>query len=123
MARFEHLLFVCTHERDADSSKPSCGRRGGKELLAALKEEVVAHKLKGRVRVVASGCLDFCSKGCALVALRAPSDDPNHSPAAESWYTHLTARDASGVFRAQVLANQQDQAHLEITRQLESTKR
>jgi (2Fe-2S) ferredoxin len=84
---------------------------------------VVAHKLKGRVRVVASGCLDFCSKGCALVALRAPSDDPNHSPAAESWYTHLTARDASGVFRAQVLANQQDQAHLEITRQLESTKR
>ena len=123
MARFEHLLFVCTHERDADSSKPSCGRRGGKELLKNLKDEVVAHNLKGRVRVVSSGCLDFCSKGCALVALRAPSDDANHSPPGESWYTHLTAEDAGDVFAKQVLANDQQKAHLETTRQILSTKR
>ncbi len=128
MARFEHLLFVCTHEREAASGKQSCGGRGAQKLLAALKDEVSSHKLKGRVRVVQSGCLNLCSKGCAVVALRAPqqqmsADGANHSPPAESWYTHLDAEDAPALFATQVLQNGQYEAHLEVMTDVESIKR
>lgn len=122
MARFEHLMFVCTHEREPGTDKPSCGRRGSQALLSALKDEVSAHKLKGRVRVVSSGCLNLCGKGCAMVAFRAPSEDANHSPSSETWYTHLAADDAAGVFSAQVLQNGQDAAHLETTRDVQSRR-
>lgn len=121
MARFEHLLFVCTHARDASSDKKSCSQRGSLELLACLKEEVSAHKLKGRVRVVSSGCLGLCSRGCAVLALRAPSGDTNHSPPAESWYTRLDSSDAASLFAAQVLHNGSDDAHLEVMAEAVST--
>lgn len=107
MARFEHLMFVCTHERDAQSGKASCAGRGSKELHAALQNEVREAKLKGRVRVVSSGCLGLCSKGCAVLALRAPNapSGAKDSPPTETWYTHLAVTDAPALFAAQVLHN------------------
>lgn len=61
-----HLL-VCTNVREPGSPKPSCGRHGGVELREALKREVKERGLKGRVKVTASGCLDYCpAEGVAL---------------------------------------------------------
>jgi (2Fe-2S) ferredoxin len=106
MARFEHLLFVCTNSREAQSPgsagspgspKPSCAARGGEALLARLKELTREHRLQGKVRVTRSGCLDYCSKGCALVAFSADA------PAAQTWYTHVTAADAEALFNSHVL--------------------
>lgn len=100
MSRFEHLLFVCTNSRDANHKLGSCQAEGGEELLNRLKELTVEHKLKGKVRVTRSGCLDFCAKGCAVLAL---SKD---GPARETWYTNVAPADADELFKSHVLNNQ-----------------
>lgn len=60
---YQRTVFVCTHSRE--DGKTSCGNpgRGGVELLAKLKDAVAAAGLKGNVRVMKSGCMDFCEKG------------------------------------------------------------
>lgn len=97
MARFKHIVFVCTNERDAEDSRGSCKARGGEALVDRLKELVAQHKLKGKVRVTRSGCLDYCAKGCALVAYSAAE------PAPETWYTHVTPADADALFESHIL--------------------
>ena len=94
-ARFEHLFFVCTHSRPAEGGKRSCGAEGD-ALLARMKAWVDEHKLKGRVRVVRSGCLDLCSRGCAVVALAAAA------PAPQAWYTRLSPDDADALMAQHV---------------------
>jgi (2Fe-2S) ferredoxin len=88
MARFKHLVLVCTNERDASDAKRDCKARGGQQLLDALKEQVQKNGLKGKVRVVRSGCLDFCAKGCAAVVFSEGGQER------ETWYTGLTPEDA-----------------------------
>lgn len=123
MARFEHTVFVCTHERPQDSGKASCGGQGSKDLLERLRAEVKAHGLKGRVRVTSSGCLDLCARGCVAVAFRAPTADGSNAVAQETWYSRLTADDAEELFAEQVLKNGQYERHVEPTRSLTSAPR
>jgi (2Fe-2S) ferredoxin len=61
---YEAIVFVCTNARGQDG-RVSCagGGRCGAKLRDLLKEEAAARGLKGRVRVSASGCLDFCEEG------------------------------------------------------------
>lgn len=61
---FKRTLFVCTNAREG-GERPSCAGAGrdGLEVLEALKAEVKARGLKGRVRVARSGCLDLCEQG------------------------------------------------------------
>lgn len=61
---FKRTLFVCTHARE-DGERPSCAAPGrdGFKVLEALKAEVKARGLKGKVRVSRSGCLDLCEQG------------------------------------------------------------
>ncbi|OGS39491.1 MAG: hypothetical protein A2506_02735 [Elusimicrobia bacterium RIFOXYD12_FULL_66_9] len=56
-------VFVCTHTRD--DGRVSCADpgRSGLEVCAALKDEAAKSGLKGRVRVVRSGCLGLCEHG------------------------------------------------------------
>ncbi len=60
---YRKTVFVCVNTR-ADG-RLACGNpgRGGLELCAALQQEVKAKGLKGKVRVVRSGCLDLCAQG------------------------------------------------------------
>lgn len=97
MARFRHLVFVCTNERAADDPRGSCKQRGARELLSRLKELGHAHGLKRQVRVTSSGCLDLCAKGCAAVAFS------SEGAARETWYTQLTAQDADRLFESHIL--------------------
>ena len=97
MARYEHVLFVCTNERDPDDPRGSCTARGGVELLGRLKALTHEHGLKGKVRATASGCLDMCGSGCAVAVF---SQD---APAAQTWYAHVTPDDAEELFRNHVL--------------------
>lgn len=81
---FKRTLFVCTNAREG-AERPSCAAagRGGMELLEALKAEVKARGLKGKVRVARSGCLDLCERG------------PNAFLYPEgTWYHGLSAADA-----------------------------
>lgn len=100
MARFKHMLFVCTNERDPSDPRGDCKARGGEELLGRLKELVAENKLKGKVRVTKSGCLDYCAKGCAVAAFS--SVKPN----GETWYTRVRAEDAEELFKSHILQEQ-----------------
>lgn len=60
---YRKTVFVCTHARE--DGRVSCADpgRGGLEVCAALKDETKKAGLKGRVRVVRSGCLGLCEHG------------------------------------------------------------
>lgn len=110
MSRFKHMMFVCTRTRDADDKKGSCGRRGSEDLLDRLKELTKEHKMKGKVRVTSSGCLDYCEKGCAVAVFSSPE---GRSAPTETWYTHLKAKDADRLFEEHVLKNGRFEEHVE----------
>jgi len=60
---YKKTAFVCTNSRD--DGRVACGNpgRGGLELYESLKHAVKEKGLKGKVRVVRSGCLDLCAQG------------------------------------------------------------
>jgi len=97
MARFEHLVFVCVNEREADNPKGCCHAKGAAEVLDRLRELTHTHGLKGKVRVTSSGCLNLCKKGVAVVVFSAVA------PAGESWYTGVTPEQAEALFRRHIL--------------------
>lgn len=107
MSRFDHIVFVCTKERDRDDAKGSCFHNGGPKLLDRMKELTKEHKLKGRVRVTSSGCLDYCAKGCAVAIFSAGE------PAPETWYTRLSAHDAEELFEKHILDGERFEKHVE----------
>lgn len=108
MARFDHIVFVCTKERDKDDAKGSCYHRGSPELLERMKKLTKEHKLKGRVRVTSAGCLDYCAKGCAVAIFSAGK------PAPETWYTRLTPDDAEELFETHVLEGKRLEERVEL---------
>ena len=61
-----HVL-VCTNEREPSHPRPSCGPRGGTELLAWFQEAIRRHKLNVEIRANRSGCLDACEAGPSVV--------------------------------------------------------
>jgi (2Fe-2S) ferredoxin len=97
VARYQHLVFVCTNERDPSDPRGSCTARGSAAILDRLKELTHEHKLKGRVRVTQSGCLDYCAKGCTVAVF---SRDPRLR---ETWYTRVTPADAEELFNSHIL--------------------
>lgn len=68
---YKRVLFICTHKRE---NEPACanverGENSGLLLAEELKNELKARGLNGKLRVVKSGCLDFCSAGPALMVV------------------------------------------------------
>ena len=100
MARFRHLVFVCTNDRDPGDPRGSCTARGSAAILDRLKELTHEHKLKGKVRVTSSGCLDYCAKGCTVAVF---SEDPSIR---ETWYTRVTPADADELFQKHILGGE-----------------
>lgn len=100
MARYRHLLLVCTHDRDASDPRGSCAARGSRELLGQLKGLAHEHGEVETVRATASGCLGMCKRGCAVAVF---SEDV---PAAETWYCHVTPDDAEALFEGHVLGGE-----------------
>ncbi|HEY1813145.1 MAG TPA: (2Fe-2S) ferredoxin domain-containing protein [Kofleriaceae bacterium] len=75
----ERHLFVCTNE--IASGKPACGRGGGRDLLAAVQQELL--RRGATARVTGCNCLGPCFDGPNAVVY----------PDAV-WYGGLTAADA-----------------------------
>ncbi len=63
---YRKIIFVCTHQR-AEGERVCCANRGGAELRDALKAMVKARRLKGKIRVSQSGCMDQCEKGANIM--------------------------------------------------------
>lgn len=97
MARFAHLIFVCTHRRDPQDPRGDCTGRGSDALLRALKACAARKPAASRVRVVSCGCLNLCAQGCAVVVFSAPGCGP-----AETWYCRLDAASAADMFACHI---------------------
>lgn len=59
---YDTHIFVCENVRK-EGERVSCGRRGGAELRALLKDRVKQELPGRRIRVNMSGCLDRCEEG------------------------------------------------------------
>ena len=59
---YKRVIYVCTNVREEDG-RPACGLRGSEAICLALKDEVKKRGLKGKIRAMKSGCMDFCEQG------------------------------------------------------------
>lgn len=64
---YERHLFICTNRRPDSAPRPSCAARGSEAIRDAFKKELAARGLHQRIRANASGCLDGCESGPAVV--------------------------------------------------------
>jgi (2Fe-2S) ferredoxin len=67
---YEHHIFFCQNQRDADAKRPSCGAHGGDHARDYVKRKIKSLGLAapGKVRVNQAGCLERCEEGpCAVV--------------------------------------------------------
>ena len=55
--KYDKHIFICTNDRGDNSTRQSCGRRGGLEIRKEFVRLVNEHGLKGKVRANKSGCL------------------------------------------------------------------
>jgi len=68
MAMPEKYVFVCLNQRPAGHPKGSCLDRGADVVFDALREEQ-GKRLLTNVKVVASGCVEGCLAGPAMVVV------------------------------------------------------
>lgn len=64
---FAKHIFVCTNRRPDGVPKGCCASKGSEDIRLAFKKELDARGIKGDIRANASGCLDACEKGVAVV--------------------------------------------------------
>ena len=65
--RYERHVFVCENRRPAGHPRGCCASRGGSSVKEALKAELQARGLQGRIRANSAGCLDACEQGPSMV--------------------------------------------------------
>ena len=68
MAMPEKYVFVCLNQRPAGHPKGSCLDRGAADVFNALREEQ-GRRLLTNVKVVATGCMEGCLAGPALLVV------------------------------------------------------
>lgn len=62
---FDHHVFICTNKK---TGKPCCADRDAEKIRNDLKNWSKSDpSWSGRIRINASGCLDRCSEGVAMV--------------------------------------------------------
>lgn len=72
MPHRDRYLFICTNRRPFGHPKGSCATSGSEPLVEALKSALAKQGVPTRVRACASGCLDLCEIGAAIV------QEPDH---------------------------------------------
>jgi (2Fe-2S) ferredoxin len=82
MAQPQRYVFVCLNQRPAGHPKGSCLDRGAAGVFEALREEQ-GRRLLTSVKVVATGCMEACPAGPALLVV------PDNV-----WYGGVTEADA-----------------------------
>jgi (2Fe-2S) ferredoxin len=65
--RFEHHVFICENLRPEQDVRGSCAAKGSPAIREAMKKEIKARGLRGKVRANQSGCLDACEFGPSIV--------------------------------------------------------
>jgi (2Fe-2S) ferredoxin len=90
-------LHVCINNRNGESK--SCAFDGSEEIVEELRKVTKERNLKGKVRVVRSGCLDVCAFG------------PNMMIWPEGlWYMKVTKEDVPQIIEKYLTLEAADQA-------------
>jgi (2Fe-2S) ferredoxin len=64
----KRYLFVCTNRRPDGHPKGSCAEKGSEDIVPRLKEALAKRGVaKDIVRACATGCLDLCESGVAVL--------------------------------------------------------
>ncbi|MBK8913480.1 MAG: (2Fe-2S) ferredoxin domain-containing protein [Phycisphaerales bacterium] len=88
MPKYERHVFICGNERPDGHPRGSCTARGCAAVRDALKAELRAAGLSGRIRTNHAGCLDQCEHGPTIVVY------PE-----QTWYGFVRPEDASEIVR------------------------
>lgn len=64
------LVLICHNARPPDAPKSSCGPHGAEALRAWLKKRLQEDGRWGPIRVVHTGCLDYCPHAGVCVAIQ-----------------------------------------------------
>ena len=67
MSRFQRHVFVCVHERPADSPKGCCASKGAGQVVSELKGRLFDRGLNTVVRANETSCLSQCMQGVSMV--------------------------------------------------------
>lgn len=96
MSYYQHHVFVCCNQRDADAERPCCAGRDSQALRDYAKQRIKALGLNGagRVRINQSGCLDRCEEGPVMVVY------PE-----ETWYCYLDEEDVDEIIESHLKNN------------------
>jgi (2Fe-2S) ferredoxin len=90
------LVLVCVHSREGEE-RPCCHAGGGAVIRERLKALVKERKLRGRIRVSGTGCLDRCAKGPNVMVF------PNNL-----WYSGVGEGDVEAIMDEVVTSLQRD---------------
>ncbi len=103
----ERYVFVCLNQRPEGHPKGSCLDRGAAQVFEALREEQ-GRRLLTNVKVVATGCMEGCLAGPALLVV------PDNV-----WYGGVTEADVPELVERHILKGEfverlmlPDQQHL-----------
>ena len=67
--RWSGAILICTHERDSNVSRASCGEARGSELRKWFRDRLRKVGMLDRVLPIRTGCLGVCSSAGLTVAL------------------------------------------------------
>ena len=92
MSIYERHVFVCVNEREASDPRGCCAAKDAAAVRSRLKELAHDARLRGRIRINSTGCLDQCAHGVTIVVY----------PEAV-WYGNVTINDVDELFHEHVL--------------------
>lgn len=89
MQPFKFHILVCA--KDKPEGAPSCGGKGARDVLSALRRAVNEAGLQGEVRVTECGCLGLCARGPNMIV-----EPGGH------WYPGVTPEKAARIFNEHI---------------------
>lgn len=87
MPKFERHIFICMNERPPENPRGCCAGKNAEAIKVAMKNEIDARGLKGKVRANEAGCLNQCAMGPVIVVY------PE-----QVWYGNVKVEDVKEIF-------------------------
>lgn len=90
--RYSRHIFICTNEREPGHARGCCKEKESEQVRERMKSALKERGLHGKMRANASGCLDACEFGVAMVVY----------PDAV-WYGGVTVEDVDEIIESHLI--------------------
>lgn len=97
MPNFNHLIFVCTNQRDAGHPRGCCNPDGSEQIRNLLQAEIKRRGLAPLARACKAGCLEQCELGPTVVIYRGDAEPP-------IWYGRVRPSDVPRIVEETLVA-------------------